>query len=1062
MAKRFVPVEFEHLLFWIFNEYFSQGSIFGIPSSKFYIQRNKNDISIFDQSIETPVGPAAGPHTQLAQNIISTYLVGGRFIELKTVQVLDSIKVTKPCIDAEDECYNVEWSQELNLEQSFDEYLKAWIIIHILKQALKLSDSQNSFIFNMSLGYDFQGITSNKMDEFINSMKDASGNKLFEQYKQLIESKSFYNKFLQAANKHEIQNEEVTFRFKESFSNISNISPNISGSATLSTMHGCPPDEIEKIAEHLIQAKHLHTFIKLNPTLLGRQKVENILAETGFNYLNLNEKIFENDLIFSEAEGLASRLKSYAGLNKKEFGIKLSNTLGVKNNRLKLPGTEMYMSGRALYPLTINLAYELAKSFEGDIKISFSGGADTENIKDILAAGIFPVTMVTDLLKPGGYLRLFEAAKEADKIIFENNIKNKIHLNLLKNLAEHSITDINYKKEKRNTGSIKIQNKLEMFDCFIAPCQINCPIEQDVSDYIRLIEEKKFKEACEVIAAKNPLPNITSYICDHQCTAKCTRWDYDSPLLIRELKKEAVEKGYKQFVEHFKKNRSIDEKKIKAAIIGAGPAGLSTAYFLAHSGFDVTIFEQNKKAGGVVSQIIPEFRIPGEIIDKDVEFIISLGVKINYNSDKLFDIQSLRQKGYKYFFIGIGASQPVQLNLNKSDGRVLTSIEMLRSFNKKENLQLGKSVAVIGGGNSAMDSARAAARVEGVKNVFIIYRRTKEFMPADKEEFEAAISDGIIFKELLTPVTFENNILKCQKMKLGKIDFDGRRKTTPLENEFENISINTVISAIGENVESELLIKNNIFKDSNGKLIVNSKTCETNIENVYVGGDAYRGPSTVAQAIADAKRAADNILFKEGKILFDKIHSENYYNVSERIRDIQQRKGKVSDYHPENKIEEAKRCLGCNLICNKCVEVCPNRANIALDSETIGNTFNDAYQIIHLDGLCNECGNCQTFCPYNDAPYKTKMTIFWSEKDFRDSTNSGFFIKRNVNGNHDVIQVQYRLNSETGKYLSSADGVMYTINPSSISNELERLSKTISNIVKFFPFLLSPSENHLL
>ena len=1059
MSKHFIPIEFNHLLFWIINEFFSHNSIFGIPSSKFYNNSQNCSIPIFNQNIETPIGPAAGPHTQLAQNIIASYLVGGRFIELKTVQALDSIAVSKPCIDAEDECYNVEWSQELSLDQSFDEYLKAWFAIFILSRALNLSYSHNSFIFNMSLGYDYEGICSVKMDKFINLMLNASGNILFEQYKQLIGSNGFHRNFLSAAFKNKIHDEKLVHKFNQAFINIDAVSPNISNSVTLSTMHGCPPNEIEKIGKYLIGAKNLNTFIKLNPTLLRKQKVEYILANTGFNYLKLNEEVFEKDLRFNDAVDVIKNLKSYANLKGKDFGVKLSNTLGLLNNKLKLPGSEMYMSGRALYPLSINLAYDLAKTFNGNINISFSGGANSLNINDILSTGIYPVTLVTDLLKPGGYLRLFEAAKAADKVTFDYNSPANIKLDLLKKFSENSITNIDYKKEKRKTVSLKIPNKLKIFDCYIAPCVVTCPINQNIPEYIRLIEEGKFKEACEIIAVKNPLPNITSYICDHQCTAKCSRWDYDSPIAIRELKKEAVDKGYQQFTRDLKDFVPKPCNNINVAIIGAGPAGLSAAYFLAVSGFNVTIFERSGKAGGTVSHIIPEFRIPRIVIDKDIEFIKSLGVNIFFNSNSIFDVHSLKQKGYKYIFIGIGASLPTELYLDKCVGKTLSSIDLLRSFNDKKNLNLGKTVAVIGGGNSAMDSARAALRIDGIEKVFIVYRRTKEFMPADKEEFENAVSDGVLFKELLAPISFDNNILKCQKMKLDYIDIDGRRNVSPVDNEFEYLPADSIITAIGEHVESELLLNNRLLKDSSGSLFVNPITCESNIENVYIGGDAYRGPSTVAIAIADGKKVVEDILFKEADILYDHIHSENFYSKTKYLNDALKRKGIVFNSPSQNLLQEASRCLACNLICNKCVEVCPNRANVALDSKLLGNVFADAFQVIHIDGLCNECGNCETFCPYSNAPYNSKLTIFWSENSFHESNNSGFFIKHQVNGNPDVIQVQYRFNSETGKYLSSANGVMYTINPSTISSELEILSKIISGIIKYFPYLLSPSEN---
>ncbi|MCK5033963.1 MAG: putative selenate reductase subunit YgfK, partial [Calditrichia bacterium] len=255
MSDKMRPIEFKKLLHWIFEEYHSSQSVFGIPKEQFYYHKNSNSFQIFNNSLDTPVGPAAGPHTQMTQNIISSYLVGGRFMELKTVQIMDELEIEKPCIDASDECYNTEWSQELTLKQSFDEYLKAWILLHLIKESFGLSDSvEPGFIFNMSVGYDLKGIQTERMDSFIENLKDASKSALFEKYKSTLKSE------INNINLPNIIDVEKI---------INNISPHISNSVTLSTMHGCPPQEIESIAKYMIEEKGFHTYVKLNPTLLG-------------------------------------------------------------------------------------------------------------------------------------------------------------------------------------------------------------------------------------------------------------------------------------------------------------------------------------------------------------------------------------------------------------------------------------------------------------------------------------------------------------------------------------------------------------------------------------------------------------------------------------------------------------------------------------------------------------------------------------------------------------------------------------------------------------------------
>ncbi|MHB9041547.1 MAG: putative selenate reductase subunit YgfK, partial [Melioribacteraceae bacterium] len=825
---------------------------------------------------------------------------------------------------------------------------------------------------------------------------------------------------------------------------IEKISPNISNSVTLSTMHGCPPQEIESIAKYLIQEKALHTYVKLNPTLLGYDFVNDTLHKLGFKYINLDRNSFDHDLQYKDAIPMLNRLRAFASANNRVFGIKLSNTLGVKNTLRTLPGDDMYMSGRSLFPLTVNLAHKLADEFNGEINISYSGGANFNNIQEILQTGIRPITFATELLKPGGYQRLTQITEAAEKNYLKIGRGNKINLSVLKTLAEVSLSDRNYSKEKHDVSSIKISKSLPVFDCFIAPCQEACPIHQDVASYIRLVEQKRYTDAYELIVTKNPLPHITGYICDHQCMYHCTRWDYDEPVLIRDLKKEAAEKGYSSYLNKFKTEFYKNQNNIKVAIIGAGPSGLSAAYFLAKAGFDVTIFEKEMSAGGIVQNVLPRFRLPKEAIEKDIEFIEKHGIRFIFGMDPNFSNEKLKKEGFKYIYIAIGAEESNKIQIEGDGKNIFNAIEFLHDYNTSPGNKLGETVAVIGGGNSAMDSARAAKRHEGVRKVYLIYRRTKEEMPADKEELYAALEDKVELKELLLPVKFENGVLTCQKMMLDKIGADGRRNVVPIEGMFENIQINSVISAIGESVDTEFLTKNNIPLERNKAIVNNSN--ETMIENVFIGGDALRGPSTVVQSIADGKITAEAIIKKE-KLDYLQLPAKNYITIDQTLSsDIGKRKGLVTEQNYSDLFAEAGRCLGCNFICNKCVEVCPNRANVVIKTNSL--LFNNTNQILHLDALCNECGNCETFCPYESAPYKEKITLYWSEEEFKNGSNDGFFIREN----NKKIMVDVRWRKEHGTVLFDKDGNV----KSSFGNEdgIENLVQLIRTVQNDYSFLI--------
>ncbi|HHX50383.1 MAG TPA: putative selenate reductase subunit YgfK, partial [Clostridia bacterium] len=386
MSDKMRPIPFWKMLDWILEEYQKDRSIFGVPAEKFHFPRSRKSLELFGQPLSLPLGPAAGPHTQLAQNIVASYLAGGRFIELKTVQILDQLEFPKPCIAAGEECYNTEWSTELAIEEALEEYIKAWFLLHILQRELG-QNSQRDFVFNMSVGYDLQGIQSPKVDSLIEGLKDASTLALWKEYQSILREN---------ARRFQSIDEEY----------IESISPYLCNSVTLSTMHGCPPAEIEGISKYLLREKKLHTFIKMNPTLLGYQYVQETFDRMGYDQIQIKEESFTRDLQYRDGADMLERLKKFARNEGQEFGVKLSNTLPVIITGNQLPGDEMYMSGKALYPLTINLALKLAGEFDGDLPISYSGGADFFNLPGLLETGIRPVTVASTLLKSGGYLRL--------------------------------------------------------------------------------------------------------------------------------------------------------------------------------------------------------------------------------------------------------------------------------------------------------------------------------------------------------------------------------------------------------------------------------------------------------------------------------------------------------------------------------------------------------------------------------------------------------------------------------------------------------------------------------
>ena len=548
------------------------------------------------------------------------------------------------------------------MPQAFDEYVKAWFACKVLAKEYGLG-GMDGFQFNMSVGYDLEGIKTEKIDRFIEGMKDASETPIFKECRQWL---------LENLDRFENLTEE----------DVKSISPNVCGSITLSTLHGCPPQEIERIARYLLEEKNVHTFIKCNPTLLGYEYARKLMDDMGYDYVAFGDFHFKDDLQYSDAVPMLQRLQALADEKGLEFGVKITNTFPVDVKQNELPSEEMYMSGKSLYALSMSVARKLAEDFEGKLRISYSGGADYFNIEKIVDAGIWPVTMATTMLKPGGYERLVQIggifAKRSPEV-FEGVDREKVAA-----MVEAAKTDKHHVKAVKPLPSRKVNRPVPLTDCFIAPCQEGCPIHQDITRYLQLAGEGKYEEALRVILNKNPLPFITGTICAHNCMSKCTRNFYEKSVNIRRTKLESAEGGFEAVMADFTRPEITSDKTV--AVVGGGPAGLAAAYFLARGGMRVTIIEKEESLGGVVRNIIPGFRISHEAIDKAVKLIEAMGAAFIYGRE-IKDIKALKEedvyKRQEYrWVVGIqvgevanySACQGTYACLNENVGGALTAV----------------------------------------------------------------------------------------------------------------------------------------------------------------------------------------------------------------------------------------------------------------------------------------------------------------------------------------------------------------------------------------------------
>jgi NADH-quinone oxidoreductase subunit F len=396
---------------------------------------------------------------------------------------------------------------------------------------------------------------------------------------------------------------------------------------------------------------------------------------------------------------------------------------------------------------------------------------------------------------------------------------------------------------------------------FRAPCQHTCPVGIDVPGYIALIKEGKPAEAYKLISQRLPIPMTVGRVCPHPCESKCRRGQVDEAISIRHLKRYCSDYAWEHGLSYTPEVKSAKAEKI--AVIGAGPAGLSAAWDFAIEGYKVTVFESLPVAGGMLAVGIPEYRLPKDILNKEIDNIKKLGVEIKLNTP-VKDIDALFKEGYKAVFVAIGAHKGDKMGIPGEELQgVYDAIDFLRNLSLGKDIKVGKKVAVIGGGNSAIDAARVALR-KGADEVHIVYRREKADMPAELEEIAAAEEEGIKLHVLSAPVKVigkDGKVtgIECNKMALGDFDKSGRRSPKAIPGSEYTLQIDMLIEAIGQRPDTASIKLGDTKLGKAGTLVADKRTLATDQKGVFVGGDAFTGPWTVIEAVASGQRAASSI-----------------------------------------------------------------------------------------------------------------------------------------------------------------------------------------------------------
>ena len=486
-------------------------------------------------------------------------------------------------------------------------------------------------------------------------------------------------------------------------------------------------------------------------------------------------------------------------------------------------------------------------------------------------------------------------------------------------------------------------NQINCYDTGTAPCKTACPAHIAVQGYIKMAAQGRYLDALKLIKQDNPFPAVCGSICNRRCEEACTRGNVDNPVAIDEIKKFIAEQelsAEKRYIPPLRTKRAtLEPYPQKIAVIGAGPAGMSCAYFLANMSYKVTVFDKNAVPGGMLTLGIPSFRLDKDVVNAEIDVLRQMGVEFRCGVEvgKDITIQQLREQGYKGFFLAIGAQKSAPLGVKGDDlAGVFGGIDFLREVNLGSKPEIGAKVAVIGGGNVAMDVCRTAVRL-GADEVYVIYRRSQDEMPADKEEVAEAMAEGVKFRFLNAPAEIlgENGRVKALKvaiMELGEADEKGRRKPVGT-GRFEEIEVSAVIGAIGQKIVLGGIDAEGMVMNLNGTIAADPVTLQTAQPDIFVGGDVYTGPKFAIDAIAAGREGAVSLhrFVHEGQSLtiarnrrhFIELDKNNVvipvdgFDSAKRqsvAHDASKAKTFSNDritFTEEQVKEEAARCLGC-------------------------------------------------------------------------------------------------------------------------------------------------------
>ena len=530
-----------------------------------------------------------------------------------------------------------------------------------------------------------------------------------------------------------------------------------------------------------------------------------------------------------------------------------------------------------------------------------------------------------------------------------------------------------------------------------SPCKKGCPAHIDVQGYVNLAVKGKFQESLQLIKEASPFPSICGRVCHHPCESDCNRNQIDEPVAIHSIERFIADldlKANRRYMPAIK-----DKKDEKVAIVGSGPAGLTCAYYLAQEGYPVTIFEKAPVLGGMLTMAIPSYRLPREIVEAEIQLIRDLGVtmKTGVEVGKDITIAQLRKEGFKAFFIAIGAQESIRLGIEGEDLEgVYRGLDYLRQVNLGKPMRLGKTVAVIGGGNATMDAVRSVRRL-GSKNAFIIYRRGLEEMPSRPEEIIECQEEGISINTLTQPVRFigKNGRIKaieCIKMRLTDPDESGRRKPEPISGSEFIVNVDAVITALGQESDWCYLTPECACKLTGwGTMNVDPLTLQSDDPDIFAGGDVARGPQSVIEAIADGRQAAlsiDRYIGGQDLRLDRDIELKAITNPQKEKYDPAARaqmpclkpQERVKNFNEVQKgftkkvaFQEAKRCISCG---SCCIQACPYDAIIFDEKSGFARKCNLCYDRV-MNGLYPACADniCLAHCIYFGDPAEIEQEI---------------------------------------------------------------------------------------